>query len=63
MRDDRVLTYFSLDDGASLTFPLRFNAAYLGEYHLPTVSAEAMYDASVYGRTKGMRVRVVEGEG
>lgn len=63
VRDDRVLTYFSLDDGASLTFSLRFNAAYLGEYYLPAVTAEAMYDGSVYGRTKGMRVRVVEGEG
>ena len=60
VRDDRVLTYFSLDAGTSLSFSMQFNAAYLGRYYLPTVSAEAMYDASVYGRTKGRWVRVVE---
>lgn len=64
VRDDRVLTYFSLDAGESLALSMRFNAAYLGEYYLPTVTVEAMYDASLQGRTKGMWVRVVEeGEG
>ena len=63
VRDDRVLTYFSLEDGNVLALSLRFNAAYLGDYHLPAVSVEAMYDASVYGRTTGKGVRVVEGAG
>ena len=63
VRDDRVLTYFSLDEGEVLGLSMRFNAAYLGDYYLPAVSAEAMYDASVYGRIRGMGVRVVEGEG
>ncbi|MDE2793814.1 MAG: MG2 domain-containing protein [Gemmatimonadota bacterium] len=64
VRDDQVLTYFSLDARESLSLSMRFNAAYLGEFHLPTVTVEAMYDASVYGRTKGTTVRVVEeGEG
>ena len=63
VRDDRVLTYFSLGDGEAFELSMRFNAAYLGEYYLPTVSVEAMYDASVYGRIRGMAVRVVdEGE-
>ena len=63
VRDDRVLTYFSLGDGEALELSMRFNAAYLGDYYLPTVSVEAMYDASVYGRIRGMAVRVVdEGE-
>ena len=62
IRDDRVLTYFSLDDEASLSFSMQFNAAYRGRYYLPTVTAEAMYDVSVYGRTKGRWVRVVEQE-
>ena len=60
VRDDRVLTYFSLDDEESLSFSIQFNAAYLGRYYLPTVSAAAMYDASVYGRIRGEWVRVVE---
>ncbi len=63
VRDDRVLTYFSLDGEESLTLSMRFNAAYLGDYYLPTVAVEAMYDGSVYGRVKGMGVRVVEGGG
>ncbi|WP_423926969.1 alpha-2-macroglobulin family protein [Candidatus Palauibacter sp.] len=63
VRDDRVLTYFSLGGGERLTLSMRFNAAYLGDYYLPTVSVEAMYDASVYARIKGMRVRVAEGGG
>lgn len=60
VRDDRVLTYFSLREDDSLTISMWFNAAYLGEYYLPAVAAEAMYDASVYGRTEGFTVRVVE---
>ena len=64
VRDDRVLTYFSLDADEELTLSMRFNAAYLGEFYLPTVNVEAMYDASAYARAKGMWVRVVEkGEG
>lgn len=64
VRDDQILTYFSLDARESLSLSMRFNAAYLGEFYLPTVTVEAMYDASVYGRTKGMTVRVAEeGEG
>ena len=60
VRDDRVLTYFSLDDEDSISLSMQFNAAYLGRYYLPTVSAEAMYDASVHGRIGGRWVRVVE---
>ena len=60
VRDDRVLTYFSLDEDRALTFSMWFNAAYQGEYYLPAVAAEAMYDASVYARTEGTVVRVAE---
>ena len=64
VRDDRILTYFSLDNEEAISFSMRFNAAYLGEFYLPTVTVEAMYDAAVHGRAKGMWVRVVEeGEG
>ncbi len=60
VRDDRVLTYFSLDDGHSQVVRLRFNAAYLGKYYLPSITVEAMYDASIHGGAKGMWVEVVE---
>ena len=60
VRDDRVLTYFSLDDGHSQVVRLRFNAAYLGKYYLPSITVEAMYDAAIQGGAKGMWVEVVE---
>jgi len=59
IRDDRVLQYFSLRAGDSITFHTRLNAAYLGRYYLPGLSAESMYDGSVQARLKGQWVNVV----
>lgn len=59
IRDDRIYTYFDLDRGESKTFQLLLNASYLGRYYLPMISAEAMYDASIYARVKGAWTRVV----
>jgi len=36
------------------------NAAYAGEYYLPTVSCEAMYDNSISARKPGKWVKVVK---
>lgn len=60
IRDDRILTYFDLNARESKTFTTLVNAAYLGTYHLPSVSVEAMYDATKYARTAGHPVQVVE---
>jgi alpha-2-macroglobulin len=60
VRDDRIFTYFSLDAGRSQTFTTLLNASYLGTYHLPTVSVEAMYDGTKYARTAGYRIAVTE---
>ncbi len=60
IRDDRVYTYFGLKAGESKTFAALFNAAYLGKYYLPSVSVEAMYDASKTARTKGRWIEVVQ---
>lgn len=60
IRDDRVFTYFDLGGNESKTFHLVLNAAYLGRYYLPALNAEAMYDASVYARTKGGWIKVVK---
>jgi uncharacterized protein YfaS (alpha-2-macroglobulin family) len=59
IRDDRVMQYFSLRPNDSITFRTRLNAAYLGRYYLPGISAEAMYDASQQARLKGQWVEVV----
>ena len=59
IRDDRVLTYFGLKSQEKKEFSVLLNAAYLGTYYLPSVSVEAMYDASNFARTKGEWVSVV----
>ena len=61
IRDDRVMQYFSLRAGESITFRTRLNASYLGHYYLPGTSVEAMYDATQQARLKGQWVDVVSG--
>lgn len=58
IRDDRVMQYFDLDKGESKTFRVLLNASYVGEYYLPAVSCEAMYDHTINAREKGQWVRV-----
>ncbi len=60
IRDDRVLTYFNLGAGQSATFRVRLQAAYRGNYYLPAVSCQAMYEPREQARTSGMWVEVVE---
>jgi alpha-2-macroglobulin len=60
IRDDRVYTYFDLNAGQRKTFQILLTASYAGTYYLPAVSCEAMYDKSVYARTKGQVVEVVK---
>jgi len=60
IRDDRVYTYFDLHTNESKTFTLLLNAAYEGKYYLPAVNIEAMYDNTVYARTKGQWIKVVK---
>jgi uncharacterized protein YfaS (alpha-2-macroglobulin family) len=57
-RDDRVNTYFSLNQGETKTFVLILNAAYKGEFYQPSVWCEAMYTANCYSRYPGNPVKV-----
>ncbi len=59
VRDDRVLTYFSLKAGETKVFRVRLNASYIGSFYLPLVKVEAMYDPTVNARTAGRWIRVV----
>jgi uncharacterized protein YfaS (alpha-2-macroglobulin family) len=59
IRDDRIYRYFGLKAGETKRFSTLLNAAYLGHYYLPSVSVEAMYDASKEARTTGQWVDVV----
>jgi hypothetical protein len=60
IRDDRVLSYFDLSPGQSKTVAVRAQAAYLGRFFMPAVACQAMYDNTVYARTKGGWVEVVK---
>ena len=58
IRDDRVLSYFDLAPGKSITVAIRAQAAYLGRFFMPAIACQAMYDNTVYARTEGMWVIV-----
>lgn len=58
IRDDRILTYFGLKVGEEKSIKVMLNATYLGKYYLPSVSSEAMYDATKQARSKGEWVEV-----
>ncbi len=58
IRDDRILTYFDLRRGESKTFTVRLQATYAGNFILPAIQCEAMYDAAVQARTKAGRTTV-----
>ena len=47
IRDDRVIWYFDLSRGRSKTFKVKMHAAYEGEFTLPSVKCEALYDAHI----------------
>ncbi|MBR4453129.1 MAG: alpha-2-macroglobulin [Bacteroidales bacterium] len=58
IRDDRVLTYFNLPQNRYQEIKLRLRAAYCGDYILPAVKCEAMYDPQAYARTAAGRAKV-----
>jgi alpha-2-macroglobulin len=58
IRDDRIITYFDLNRGWKKTFTVMVNASYLGQFYLPGVYCEAMYDNHIGALRKGKMVRV-----
>lgn len=60
IKDDRVYTYFDLRPNERKTFRVLLTASYAGEYYLPGVSCEAMYDNGIYSMKKGFDVAVVK---
>jgi uncharacterized protein YfaS (alpha-2-macroglobulin family) len=61
IRDDRVNTFFDLKVKETKTFRVYLNSSYLGDFYLPAVYAEAMYDASISARQAGKWVNVGSG--
>ncbi|HQQ98201.1 MAG TPA: MG2 domain-containing protein [Cyclobacteriaceae bacterium] len=60
IRDDRVYTYFDLAANQTKSFRVLLTATYAGSYYLPAVSCEAMYDRTVFARTRGQVVEVTK---
>jgi alpha-2-macroglobulin len=60
IRDDRVYSYFDINRNKTKTFRILLNAAYLGNFYLPTVSCEAMYDNKINARKPGKWVTVTK---
>ncbi len=60
VRDDRVLTYFSLLPSQTKHFVVRLQANYVGNYILPAVQCEDMYDATVTARSRAGRTEVTQ---
>ena len=58
IRDDRVLTYFTLKINEQKEFKIKLNATYAGSYYLPPVGCEAMYNNSISANNSGMKVVV-----
>jgi len=60
IRDDRTNFYFGMKAGETKVFRILLNASYLGNYYLPGLQCEAMYDNTFLARTKGFWVEVVK---
>jgi len=58
IRDDRVNFYFSLRNKKSTYFKVNLNASYKGEYYMPAITCEAMYDNDIRAVVAGKKVIV-----
>ncbi|MBV6646263.1 MAG: hypothetical protein KI790_12485 [Cyclobacteriaceae bacterium] len=59
IRDDRTMHYFDLKPNKQHTFTVLLNAAYQGDYYLPAITVEAMYDNSIFANKTGKWVKVL----
>jgi uncharacterized protein YfaS (alpha-2-macroglobulin family) len=59
IRDDRVYNYFNLRATTKKRVSIRLQATYCGEFTLPAIRCEAMYQPDVQARTKAANVVVV----
>ena len=60
IRDDRVIWFFDLPKGSSKTFRMKMHASYLGEFTLPAIKCEAMYDPHIVANTASGTAKVTE---
>ncbi len=56
IKDAFIYTYFSLGAGKSKTFKFQGTLTYGGEYYIPAVYAQAMYDDDIVAKQKGEKI-------
>lgn len=59
IRDDRVYYYFDLYSGEEKVFIIELNASYIGNYYMPGMSADSMYNLDTKGSIPGEWIEVV----
>ena len=60
IRDDRVIWFFDLSKDTSKTFRIKMHASYEGDFVLPAVKCEAMYDPHVHANTASGAAKVTK---
>ncbi|MBK8055859.1 MAG: hypothetical protein IPK35_21965 [Saprospiraceae bacterium] len=58
-KDDRVYTFFGLRPGGTEVFNFKAKAAFSGDFFMPAVSCEHMYNGDIYARMGTGRVSVI----
>lgn len=59
VRDDRVYTFFDLNQYESKTFRVMLNASYLGTFYHPVNQCKAMYSDDIYAYNSGFLVEII----
>lgn len=59
VRDDRMLTYFTIRQNETLTYRVRLHAAYSGRYFMPSVVAEGLHSDRIGAMVPGSWVEVI----
>ncbi|HMT52258.1 MAG TPA: hypothetical protein PKC06_03315, partial [Saprospiraceae bacterium] len=57
-KDDRVYTFFDLKAGGLQVFTFKAKAAFIGDFYMPAVTCEHMYDGNIYARTETGRIKI-----
>ena len=60
IRDDLIYTYFDLNNGSVADFYFRATAAYSGNFYVPAIYVQAMYDDSIKAVSPGFKVNMLK---
>jgi uncharacterized protein YfaS (alpha-2-macroglobulin family) len=59
-RDDRVYTFFNLAQGEKKTYHFKAKASFIGNFYLPSINCEHMYNGEIYARTRAGRAQILD---